>query len=368
MTTIITKNKATPSSAPLPGDLEVGELAVNTADKKLYTKDSSGNVVRIEGRLDDGAITNSTLRWDGSEWVESSFLRVTGSQVSAGSDPTDPESLIETNSINNDHGMTVSQWGTNTALEKAELKLRRAVSGEIGTHNDVLQNARVIGAIEFEATDGTQFGSSAAIRAITTNTHDSSRLSSSISFLTVPTEGSTTFQELARLTGPYGFFVGKSTINILTPGSRLGPDVLTIAAEGAENTALRESVLTNYSSGVVAYDRFRDGADIKGSITYTGGAVSFNTTSDYRLKTEYGKATGAVARIASTPVYDAAYNSKPDARYSMFMAHELAEQYPEHVIGEKDGEEMQQVNLAGLVPELFAAIKELTQRIEALEA
>ena len=32
---------------PLATDLDIGELAVNTADKKLYTKHSDGNVILI---------------------------------------------------------------------------------------------------------------------------------------------------------------------------------------------------------------------------------------------------------------------------------------------------------------------------------
>jgi hypothetical protein len=48
MTTILTKKKDT-TGAPAPGDLTNGaggaELAVNTADKRLYTKDSGGTVL-----------------------------------------------------------------------------------------------------------------------------------------------------------------------------------------------------------------------------------------------------------------------------------------------------------------------------------
>ena len=45
--TIITKNSSTPGSAPSAGSLSQGELAVNVADKKLYTKDSGGSVVTL---------------------------------------------------------------------------------------------------------------------------------------------------------------------------------------------------------------------------------------------------------------------------------------------------------------------------------
>jgi hypothetical protein len=50
MTTIITKNSSTASAVPSAGDLVAGELAVNTTDKKLYTK-SGSTVVKVVGSL-----------------------------------------------------------------------------------------------------------------------------------------------------------------------------------------------------------------------------------------------------------------------------------------------------------------------------
>lgn len=49
MTTIITKNSSTSSAIPSAGDLVQGELAVNVADKKLYTKNAGGTVVELTG-------------------------------------------------------------------------------------------------------------------------------------------------------------------------------------------------------------------------------------------------------------------------------------------------------------------------------
>lgn len=65
MTTIITKNSSTASAVPAAGDLVAGELAVNTADKKLYTK-SGSTVVKVVGSLGNQeanavAITGGTI-------------------------------------------------------------------------------------------------------------------------------------------------------------------------------------------------------------------------------------------------------------------------------------------------------------------
>ena len=50
MATIITKNSSTASAVPAAGDLVAGELAVNTTDKKLFTK-SGSTVVKVVGSL-----------------------------------------------------------------------------------------------------------------------------------------------------------------------------------------------------------------------------------------------------------------------------------------------------------------------------
>jgi hypothetical protein len=66
MTTVITKNSSTASAVPASGSLVQGELAVNVTDKKLYTKDSGGTVVKLVGSLGNQepsavAITGGTV-------------------------------------------------------------------------------------------------------------------------------------------------------------------------------------------------------------------------------------------------------------------------------------------------------------------
>lgn len=49
MATIITKNSQTASAVPSAASLEIGELAVNTADGKLYTEHTGGVVKQVGG-------------------------------------------------------------------------------------------------------------------------------------------------------------------------------------------------------------------------------------------------------------------------------------------------------------------------------
>lgn len=47
MPTVITKKSTVAGKIPLPADLQIGELAVNTADAKLYTKHSDNSIKQI---------------------------------------------------------------------------------------------------------------------------------------------------------------------------------------------------------------------------------------------------------------------------------------------------------------------------------
>ena len=63
-TRILTKKSSQSDAVPTAGDLFVGELAVNVADKRLYTKDSAGGVVEIGTNptsITAGSITTETL-------------------------------------------------------------------------------------------------------------------------------------------------------------------------------------------------------------------------------------------------------------------------------------------------------------------
>jgi len=46
-TVIKLKKSETASSVPTTGDIAVGEVAINTADQKIYVRDSSDNIVEL---------------------------------------------------------------------------------------------------------------------------------------------------------------------------------------------------------------------------------------------------------------------------------------------------------------------------------
>jgi hypothetical protein len=63
-TKIILKKSSTTGSAPLIGDIDQGELAVNLADRKIYTKNNSGAIVTVNGAYVDSVAPPSPAEGD----------------------------------------------------------------------------------------------------------------------------------------------------------------------------------------------------------------------------------------------------------------------------------------------------------------
>ena len=115
------------------------------------------------------------------------------------------------------------------------------------------------------------------------------------------------------------------------------------------------------------------GATSVGSVVMTNSSTSYNETSDYRLKENVIDMTGAVDRVKQLKPSRFNFISEA-ATVDGFLAHEAAIVVPESVTGAKDEVDAdgspiyQGIDKAKLVPLLVGAIKELTARIEALEA
>jgi hypothetical protein len=139
------------------------------------------------------------------------------------------------------------------------------------------------------------------------------------------------------------------------------------------------SLLTSATTGQVQM-RFSNGNGVVGSISTSGSATTYSTSSDYRLKENIAPMVGALATVSQLkPV---TYSWKADGSDGQgFIAHELAEVVPDCVTGEKDAVnedgsiKSQGIDTSFLVATLTAAIQELKAivdaqavRIAALEA
>lgn len=111
-----------------------------------------------------------------------------------------------------------------------------------------------------------------------------------------------------------------------------------------------------------------------GSITISNSATAYNTSSDHRLKENVVDMTGAVDRVKQLLPKRFNFTSDPEVIVDGFLAHEAQTVVPESVTGTRDeidadGNPVYQgIDQSKLVPLLVGAIKELTARIEALEA
>src|SRR5210317_2559952 len=72
MATIITKFSSTSSAVPTASDLVQGELAVNTADKRLFTENSSATIIEIG--TNPSSITTGAITASGTVTANSSLL------------------------------------------------------------------------------------------------------------------------------------------------------------------------------------------------------------------------------------------------------------------------------------------------------
>jgi len=208
--------------------------------------------------------------------------------------------------------------------------------------------------------------------------------------------------ERMRLDASGNLLVAKTTAGtVLTHGVELS------SAGGVFSTtsvAGNSSYFVNLASTGTRYlQRFYASTTFVGSITSTGTATAYNTTSDYRLKEDDVPMTGATERVKALRPINFAWKLD-GSRVDGFFAHELAEVVPEAATGTKDAmrdeeyevtpavEEVrdeddniiteaaaavmgtrsvpdyQGIDQSKLVPLLTAALQEAIAKIEALTA
>jgi hypothetical protein len=104
------------------------------------------------------------------------------------------------------------------------------------------------------------------------------------------------------------------------------------------------------------------------TFNYSCKAVSFNATSDYRIKENVLNLTNK-SSFTVDHLRPVTYTNKLSGKQDIgLIAHELQEHYPFLVSGEKDGAENQSVNYIGLIGILIKEIQELKERVKTLES
>ena len=122
-------------------------------------------------------------------------------------------------------------------------------------------------------------------------------------------------------------------------------------------------VVFSYNSGTI------------GTIVQNGTTgVTYNTSSDYRLKENVSPINDAIARVQQLKPSRFNFITEPDRIVDGFIAHEAQAVVPECVTGKKDAVDAdgnpvyQGIDQSKLVPLLTAALQEAVAKIETLEA
>ena len=168
-----------------------------------------------------------------------------------------------------------------------------------------------------------------------------------------------------------------------------------VKIQNTSTSAQRVMTLNTENNGntdMIVFDR--DNGN-RGSISCNGTSISYNTTSDYRLKENVTDLSGAITRVKALEPKRFNFIDKPDLTVDGFLAHEAQTVVPEAVTGIHnevvvwgEGEELpdgvsvgdnrldedgntipkyQSIDQAKLVPLLTAALQEAITKIETLE-
>ena len=97
-----------------------------------------------------------------------------------------------------------------------------------------------------------------------------------------------------------------------------------IVSTVASTSSRKHIVFSNFSSNEV------------GSVTTSGSATAFNTSSDYRLKENVVEMTGALDRVSQLKPSRFNFIADEDKIVDGFLAHEVQDIVPEAITGEKD--------------------------------
>ena len=250
----------------------------------------------------------------------------------------------------------VVQGNTGNSTSSSVLSLQRGqASASVGADY-------YLGEIAFSGSDG---GTFAGIVGACDGTAGSGDYPGRLVFSTTADGASSPTERMRISNGGYASFnttsvIGSSRVSI-------AQDFVTGNGLGLKNTGAQTGgqyfVLFYNSSDVIA-----------GSISHSGStSVSFNTSSDYRLKENVTPVSDGITRLQQLKPSRFNFIADPAKTVDGFLAHEVQTIVPEAITGEKDAvddegnPEYQGIDQSKLVPLLTAALQEAIGRIETLE-
>jgi hypothetical protein len=152
----------------------------------------------------------------------------------------------------------------------------------------------------------------------------------------------------------------------------------TDASVGSANGMMYQQFTADADCTGAFFNLFADSAGYIGSITCAStSSIAFNTTSDYRIKSNVADLTDAVASVEDLRPITFTFTRDTEQRtHQGFLAHEVAEVYPGAVTGDKDAmrtvpavDAVEAVEAVEYVPATYDEDgNELTPEVQAVEA
>ena len=389
-TTIKLKNSVTTSAAPTT--LVQGEVAANITDKKLWIGNAASGVVQILGA--GATVSGTDVAYTGTLTGGTGVVNLGSGQFYKDASGNIGVGTSSPNSAAVNKALTIS--GTANAILELNGGATRAgyLFASTATGATILSSVPAAGILQFNTVDtermridssgncgiGTS-SPSARLDVFTSNSTMAkfTRDLATDSIFSIGADNDGTILESSGINTMRFFTSASERMRIDSSGNLLvgttagvgnGGRIALVFDSSTGQSGVQFKVSQSYGGSACTF--FTSGNTQVGYIQIDTSSVSYNTTSDYRLKENIAPMSGALDVVqALKPV---TYNWKIDGSSGQgFIAHELQAVVPDCVTGEKDAVnedgsiKPQGIDTSFLVATLVAAIQELKAEIDLLK-
>jgi hypothetical protein len=328
---------------------DFGSQNITIGDKIIHSGDTN-TAIRFPSN------DTVTVETSGSEWFRVDPTGKVYLRSSADYSPSGTSFRLQVHQVgSSNEAISAFNWSTASAAVGGRLSLLRANANTQGTYT-ACTSAAQYGQIDFWGSDGSKFVQAATIVAYPDGTPGADDMPCRLVFFTTAS-GSNTPTERMRINSSGSVLIGTTSTS--------NSEVFNVTQSSSDTAITVQNPASGPARTAVT---FRNGTTNVGTITTTAAATSFNTSSDYRLKQNVEPMSQGLQKLNSLSPKTFEFKTEPGVKVDGFIAHEVQAVVPQAVTGEKDGEEMQGLDMSKLVPVLVAAVQELAAKVEALEA
>jgi hypothetical protein len=351
-----------------------GDVLIDTTSSTTWNGGTTKRILAVANANSGDANAIVTLKSNASTVDHGGIFEAYSTAVTSGSPALGSIGFVR-ESTSNTALSSITTFFTNTGGTVSE-KLRITSNGNLKISPSAVNNSLLVGRNESNNNYG-------AI-SFNNNNLDGSRIGftgggsgDNTLYIDTPTSGIFVFRQ--NTTSAMTLNASGNLLLGTTSGSGNRLDVvgggIRVSASGTLFNLLEIQDTVDQSGATYVQFLNSTGGNI-GNITRvtTTNAVTYNTTSDYRLKTVTGTVTGQGERIDALKPID--YQWKEGNQQARgFLAHEFQTVYPNSVSGNKDAVDADgkpvyqgmQASTAEVIADLVAEIQSLRQRIKTLE-